>query len=237
MVRSFAEIVYSIIELIRANYKVTDSLDERLVAGWVQSARAEILKQRLSEPGYADEHSVQDLGSVEMESVDASVYGVSEKYILRSKNRIPKVIYTRKKGYAFTRVGPADRSSKTWNFVSQERALYSGNGKFNKNTIYAFLDDGYLCIVSRNNLYKLIKHINIKGVFQNPIDAYEFGGGTYTWDMEYPISDGLVDAIKVKIINENFNFVLNPLDDKSPDSVDNLTIPATEEGGQQSVRR
>jgi len=227
MVRSFGEIVYGIVELIRANFKVTDSLDERLVAGWVQSARAELLKQRLAEPGRPNEHWVQDLGAVEMEPVPSSIYGVSNKFILRSTQPIPRVIYTKKKGHVFTRIGPADRSSRTWNLVSQERALYSGNGKFNKNDVFVFLDDGYICLTSRNNLHKLIEAINVKGVFQNPIEAYNF---RYTeehdWDSEYPISDDIVDAIKVKVINENFNFVLRPMDDKRPNSMDNLTNPA-----------
>lgn len=236
MVRSLNEIVFSIIELIRSNYKVTDSIDERLIAGWVQSARAELIKQKMSEPlRVPDEHWVQTLGKVQMTPVDSSIFSTgtgaipSGKYMLRSTIQIPYTISSKGSIGCFTRIGPADRLGVRYNLVSKERALYSGNGKFNQNDVYAFLDNKYLYLISKTNLHKQIKYVEVKGVFENPIEAYTAAGITYTWDDEYPISDSLVDAIKNKIINENVRFILIPLDDKKPNSIDNLTTPTPEE--------
>lgn len=234
MVRSLNQIVWELIELYRQNYKVTDSIDERLFLAWIQSTRAKLIKQRLDENmRLPDEHWVQDLGYVEMEKVDSSVYtGIpSEKYILRSVKSIPWTIHYKGDPGGFTRIGPADKLGINYRLVSYERALVSGNGKFNTDQVYAYLDGDKLCLISKSNIHKQLKYINVKGIFQNPIDAYEFknGVGTYNWDYEYPISDSLMNDLKNIIVKENFNFIMVPIDDKKPDSVDNVTRPAPEE--------
>lgn len=226
MVRSLNEIVFDILEQYRANLKVTDSLDKRQVATWVQHLRAEFIKQRLEETfRNIDEHWVQDLGAVKMELVDSSIYTPIEsgKTILRSIEDIPSSIQTRL-GYSLTRVGPADMLSKKYNLVHYERALSSGNGKFNDKDIFAFMDGSKLCLISKANIHKLITYINIKGVFQNPIEAYEFANPNtpYDWDMEYPISESLISAIVNTIKEKNFRFALTPLEDDIQDGKDSL---------------
>ena len=234
MVRSLNQIVWELIELYRQNYKVTDSIDERLFLAWIQSTRAKLIKQRLDENmRLPDEHWVQDLGYVEMEKVDSSVYTSipSEKYILRSVKSIPWTIHYKGDPGGFTRIGPADKLGINYRLVSYERALVSGNGKFNTDQVYAYLDGDKLCLISKSNIHKQSKYINVKGIFQNPIDAYEFknGAGTYNWDYEYPINDSLMNDLKNIIVKENFNFIMVPIDDKKPDSVDNVTRPAPDE--------
>lgn len=234
MVRSLYSIVWELIELYRQNYKVTDSVDERLFAAWVQSTRAKLIKQRLDENmRLPDEHWVQDLGYVEMGRVDSSIYtGIpSEKYMLRSVKDIPWTIHYKGDPGGFTRIGPADRLSVNYRLVSYERGLTSGNGKFNKDRIYAFMDGQKLCLISGSNIHKQLKYIHVKGIFQNPIDAYEFKNdvGSYSWDYEYPISDNLMNDLKNIIVKENFNFIMVPIDDKKPDSVDNITRPTPDE--------
>lgn len=234
MVRSLNQIIWELIELYRQNYKVTDSIDERLFLAWIQSTRAKLIKQRLDESmRLPDEHWVQDLGYVEMEKVDSSVYTdiPSEKYILRSVKTIPWTIHYKGDPGGFTRIGPADKLGVDYRLVSYARALVSGNGKFNTDQVYAYIDGDKLCLISKSNIHKQLKYINIKGIFQNPIDAYEFknGANTYNWDYEYPISDALMNDLKNIIVKENFNFIMVPIDDKKPDSVDNVTRPTPDE--------
>jgi hypothetical protein len=88
MVRTLNELVYEIIELYRPNYVVTDSIDERLVATWIQSVRAKILVQDLNRSmRYPDNHCIQDLGVVEMIPVDSTYLNESTqgKTILASR--------------------------------------------------------------------------------------------------------------------------------------------------------
>lgn len=227
MVRSLNEIVYDIIESYRATYKITDSLDERLIATWIQHYRVELIKQRLEEPMRSiDEHWVQDLGSIEMQPIDSSIVTnyPSNKYILRSVIEIPPTIQAKVGIGTFTRISPADKLESNFNMVSYERALYCGNGKFNSNDIFAFLDGKHLCLISKTNLHKYIKYIHVKGIFQNPIEAYEFANPTipYTWDMEYPISESLISTIKNLIKDKELRFKLVPMEDNITDGADSL---------------
>lgn len=232
MEMSLNRLVYDLIELYRSNYKVTDSLDERNFAVWVQDTRTMLIKQRMDKPmRIADEAWVQDLGAVEMEIVPSSVYeGVSTgKYMLRSVKELPSTIHFRGVPGGFTRVAPADRLNENFRIVTQERALVSGNGKFNRNQVYAFMDGNYLVLVSESNIHKSIEFVHVKGIFNDPAEAYEFRyEEEYDWDYYYPVSNTLVNDMKRIIIETNFNLIMVPMDDKHPNSVDNLTTPTPE---------
>jgi len=210
---SLNRLVYDLIELYRSNYKVTDSLDERNFAVWVQDTRAMLIKQKMDKPMVIpDEVWVQDLGSIEMEPVDSSVYGTSNKYLLRSVREIPSTIHYRGEPGGFTRLGPADRLNVNYRIVTQERALISGSGKFNKDQIYSFMDGNHIVLMSRSNIHKTIQYIHAKGLFNNPIAAYEFvnGAGSYDWDYSYPVSNSLVNDMKKIIVSENFQLIMVP---------------------------
>jgi len=242
MTRSLAQIVFELVELYRLNYKVTDSVDERLIANWIQATRAKLIKQRLEVPmRLPDEHWVQDLGAVEMESVDSSMYPdyPSDRYILYTKKEIPWTIHYKGEPGGFVRIAPADKLEKNFRFVTHETALVSGNGKFNKQDVYAYLDGKKLCLTSKSNLHKYIKFINVKAIFENPIEAYEFryGEGSYDWDLEYPISESLLNDMKSMIVKENFSLIMVPIDDKKSNSMDNIANPSPEEGQTENPMR
>jgi hypothetical protein len=179
-----------------------------------------------------DEHWVQDLGYIELEPVDSSAYPTtaSGKYILKTVKDIPWTIHSKGDPGGFTRIAPADNLEENFRLVSYETALTSGNGKFNKTQIYAALDGQKLCLFSKERLHKQLKWIRVKGIFENPIEAYEFknGVGTYDWDMEFPISDSIVNDLKNIIIQENFQLIMVPTDDKKTNSIDNVANPVPE---------
>lgn len=228
MLVSENSVAYSMMEFYRASNKVTDSLDIRLFRDWSKEARAFILKQRLDTNNGINEAWVQDLGDVEMEQVDSSIYLTipSEKYMLRSVKDIPYTIGRKNSIGTFVRIGPADRLDIKFNLVSYDRALYSGNGRFNNNDIYAFLDGKKLCLISKANLHKLIKRVHIRGVFMNPQEAYEFRYGANTWDgtQLYPVSEEIVTDMKTIIMDKNLKFALVQAEDKISDGTDNTVL-------------
>ena len=236
MVRSCSELIYQIIELYRGIYKVTDPIDERLVLTWIQQTRAKLLKQRIDEPGrFIDEHCVQTLGGVEMELVDSSTYPTipSNRKILRTVRDLPATIDTKGDIGTYTLITAADKMINNFTYVSYDRAMFSCNGKFNNRDIYAYLDGKRMCLISSSGVHKGIKYITIKGVFANPIEAYEFvnGVGSYDWDMEYPISETIVEDIKNMIVQSNFKLILNPMQDVSNNSNnDVVTTPEVNQG-------
>ena len=233
MVNSLTELVYSIIELYRPNHVVTDSLDERLVAKWIQSTRAKLIKQRMDTPmRLVDEKNVQSLRGIRMVPVRSSsnLNIPLSKYMLLSEKEIPWPIH-HKLGPLYTRIGPADNLNRKFKIITYEHALVSGNGKFNHNEIYAFQFGNKIGLISSSNIHKQIELITIKGIFENPLDVYKFmhngGEDEDYWDLEYPISETLVNDMKNIVIQENFNMVMVPIDDKQPNSIDNITKPET----------
>jgi len=222
--RSLNELIYEIIDLYRASIKVTDPLDERSVITWIQHTRAKLLKQRFDEPFVPiDEHNIQSLDAVELALSDSAKDGYfmdfpkSNHKILRTVNPLPSTINRRNNIGTFTRIGFIDMYQPVINMVTRERALVSGNGKFNQDTVYAFLDGKRMYFVCKNHLCNNVQYVNIKGVFANPIEAYEFvnGVGSYNWDNEYPISESIVTDMKAMILKDNFSFVLTQLQDES----------------------
>ena len=228
MVRSLNELVYQILELYRSTYKITDPVDERLVMTWIQQTRAKLLKQRFDENmRYIDEHNVQDLGTITLERIDSSTNTnyPSDKNILRTNKDIPRTIDRKGNIGTFIRIASADKLQNKINLVSYERAMVSGNGKFNNNDVYAYIDGNRICLTSKSGIHLGINYINIKGVFVNPIEAYEFvnGNNTYDWDYEYPISENIVRDMIDLIVKDNFRFVMTPLQDPVNNAADDLS--------------
>ena len=227
MGKTLNELGYELYELYRATGKVTDSIDIRLFKDWIKQARATFLKQRFDEPmSIIDEANVQDLGAVTFIKVDSSLATqTSGKYMMRSSTRIPNTINRRGNIGTFTRIAPADMLEKRFNFVSYDRALVSGNGKFNNNDIYAFVNDGYMYLISKTNIHKYITSVNIKGVFINPQDAYNFryGAGTWNDDMEFPVSQSIVMDMINAIMDKKFKLIMTPLEDKVSNGTDDVT--------------
>ena len=226
MGKTLNELGYELYELYRATGKVTDSIDIRLFKDWIKQARATFLKQRFDEPmSIIDEANVQDLGAVTFIKVDSSLATqTSGKYMMRSSTRIPNTINRRGNIGTFTRIAPADMLEKRFNFVSYDRALVSGNGKFNNNDIYAFVNDGYMYLISKTNIHKYITSVNIKGVFINPQDAYNFRyPNAWTDDMEFPVSQSIVMDMINAILDKKFKLIMTPLEDKVSNGTDDVT--------------
>ena len=154
---SLNELAYSIMEFYRANVVNTDEIDIRWIKYLVNTTRAKLLKQKFDKPFHEiDEHYVQKIApsgyAVEMEIVDSSAYATleSKRYMVRTSVSIPATIERNGKVGSFTRIGPADRLSETFDIVDYSHALVYGNGKFNKNSIAAFLLDDRIYLISKN---------------------------------------------------------------------------------------
>lgn len=223
---SLNELVYDLMEIRRSVLKETDTLDRRQVIDWVQSTRAKLLKQRLDKPmSYKDEISAQDLGTLTLEKVannDLSYF--DGRYMLRTVDEIPKAIET-KSGLSALDIRPADKLSPKFHYVPYERALKSGNSKFNYNRTYAFLLGDKVYLHSKSGLHLAVGNIIVRGIFQDPIAAARQVDATWTYDDDYPISKTLVDALKDLIIDKRLKFVINPIYDKIDDREENVEQP------------
>jgi hypothetical protein len=220
------ELTYRILALYREQYKDSDSLSERLVQDWIHSARAMLIKQKLDKPmSTIDENIVQDLGEIEMESVDSSIIaGVgSDRYMLRTKLDLPATIERSGHIGTYTRIGPADRLEMRFKPVSFETALTSGFGKFNNRDVFAFLIGAKIYLISREiNSFKHIEHLDVRGVFQNPVEAARFKKPSYTFDEPYPINKNMTDQLEELILKSKLSIKKIGLMDNVANQTDDI---------------
>ena len=232
---SLNELAYELLELRRAYIKETDPIDIRLVFDCIQSQRARLLKQKFDHPfASIDDHYVQSLGAIELEktlSNELSPEVNDYNYMYRTSVDIPRTIESKEGIGTFTRIGPADRLSTKFKVVTYDDALYRGNGKFNHNTIYAFILGDRVYITSKSGAHLTVKYLDIRGVFQDAIQAARIKNANWTYNDDYPINKEIVDQLKVLIINEKFGLTLVQAGDKTDNREDNP------EGGTASQKR
>jgi len=230
---SLNSLVYELLSLRRGDITDTDPIDRRLVIDWIQTQRARLLHQKFDKPfTYIDEHLVQDLGTIQMETVDSNSLSVDLKdKMRRTAIDIPETI-ERKGGIGtFTRIGPDEKTSTKFNVVTYDRALVSGNGKFNKDVTYAFTLGDRVYITSKSDSEFALQYINIRGVFQDPIIAARIADPTWTYDDDYPINKSMIDQLKVLVLKEKFAVTLIQPSDRTDDLDDNPQGNATVQKG------
>ena len=225
-VTSLHDIAYEIIELYRATYKVTDSLDIRQVKSWIHNYRAFLLHQKFMRPMSMIDYAYrQDLGILKLELVDSSLLPGFEsgKHMVRTIEDIPSLIEDNRKLPVFTRLSVADRFRRNINHVTYERALVSGNGRFNSNDLFAFLFDSKIYLISKEEIYyKGISHLHAEGVFEDVTTAAKFKNSDYTDKDPYPITKAMLSDIHRLIASEKFPLVMTQLKDNISDDADNL---------------
>ena len=206
---SLNDIAYDILEMYRDKIKDTDEIDIRQIKFWIQEVRALLLKRKFDKPmSTIDEAYVQDLGAIKIEHIDSSAKSniYSKKYEARTNIAIPITIERSGHSGTFTRIGAADRLISSFNVVSYERALVSGNGKFNTKDIFAYPKDDRIYFISKNpDSYIGLMYVNIRGVFVNPQAVFDIINPNHTDnDKDYPVNVTLVDEIKNFILTRDF---------------------------------
>jgi len=150
------QIAYEIFEAVRGHISDDDDISIEQIKDMVHDTRARLLKQKFDKnPRVIDNAFVQSLGALEIEPVDSSAHSSIKagRYMYRIKLEIPQTIVRHNSEGTFTRIGPADKLAVEYNFLSYNRALYSGNGRFNKDMIFSFLRDSKIYIISNSGLF------------------------------------------------------------------------------------
>lgn len=219
------EIAYNIFETVRGQISDDDNISIEYIKDLVHSTRARLLSQRFNKNVRTIEDVfTQSLGALEIEAVDSSAHSTlkSGRYMYRTKLEIPATISRHNQEGTFTRIGPADELGVEYNLVSYNRALHSGNGRFNKDSIFCFLRDNRIYIISNSGAYhKAVQYIDVIGVFDNPTQVARFkdksGDSLYSDDGRYPVSRSMKDDIENLILKEKFGIKLQAQSDKVND--------------------
>jgi len=226
------DIIYDVMELARGNQIVDDTdLDGRQIMFICNNQRALWLRNEYNKPGRQIDHNVeQDLGCVKLIEVDAAeccnVSISTDCIILRTEKQIPNTIEFHH-GTAITRVGPIKKVDVPFSFIPYNRAQFSGDDKYAKNIIQAFLLNNYIYLITPSTASAFLEYINVRGVFETPSDAAAFTDcdGTNCYDKatsKYPINGWTYAYLKEQILRE-LGLALKTPKDTAGDSQEQLT--------------
>lgn len=219
------QLAYDLLELVRPNIADDEAIDLRQVKFWIHNQRALWLRNELNRFRTIDDNIIQDLGCVELEVADRSTCAdlPIDCDILRTKKEIPNTIELHNKT-ALTRIGPLDKTMAPYSIVEYNRAIFSGNGRFNRQQIFAFLLNNrvYLKISPLNKDGKYLEYLNIRGVFETPTDVAGFndpeGVPCYTDNTKYPVNRWMIDYMKDAIVKSNLILEQQAIGDTVNDS-------------------
>lgn len=223
------EITYNILMSVRPHLIDDEDLTIEKVQHDINLKRAKMLKTELSRNRNVDINYVQTLGCVEMElasPVDCCIDVDIDCKLLRSKLIIPNAIEANHKKLIM-RVGPIIKTLPKFTFVPYDRFIHSGNGKYNKNDIFATLHDGRIYLKSNNDNVNLIQYIDVQGIFEDPREAARFinceDHPCYTDDDNYPLNMWMEDYIKNELIDEYTRYTLRSTKDLTNDGKSGTT--------------
>jgi hypothetical protein len=180
--------------------------------------RNEYNKNREIDPNVQQTIPCEDLELVDPHNCPCSDIPIGCK-ILRTKNPIPNTIELHHKK-TITSVGPVIITAKRFSLIDYSRVPYIGEGRTTAKTVYAFLYDNYIYVISKDPDVVLMKKIAIRGVFEDPTALRTFtncatGNLCWTPDSTYPINEWMWVYIKEQILQKLMPKLQIPVDDNN----------------------
>jgi hypothetical protein len=187
---------------------VESSFSYEFYTDLINEQRALFLRNEYNKNRSIDPYVIQTLKCVAMELVspiDCCIAVPSDCKIIRSVNEIPNTIelyYTK----GISSVGPVDITLPRYILIDFSRVPYAGNGRSNRNAIYAFLYNKHLYLISKNPNVNLISNITISGIFEDPTSLGDFidcsGNTCYSNDDPYPINLWMWAYVKSLVLQQ-----------------------------------
>ncbi len=200
-------------ELLPHDY---ENVDDRTLIRWINSQRVLWIKNSLGKGYRIPEGLIQTIPYLQMDLVDQSrvPFISTDSRILKSVVKLSEPIYLNRE-HLILNVSNSEVLFEPYNLVDKNQAIYSGNGKFNTRSVFAFYYDNNMWIKLQkdNPRLGLISYITVEGIFQDPVDIYKrliVKDEDYNdRDVEYPLTDTIWIYMKEKLINNGLNTVEN----------------------------
>lgn len=132
--------------------------------------------------------------------------------VIRSQE-IARIIDT-EKGPAILEVSSPDYYSKTVQHVDFDRLRWVGNGRGNRNFVFASLYDNRLYLKSGAFMHKPVSRGIIKAIFAEPLHVTTFNPR----EQEYPVNGYMIEYIKNALYNIDLRVLLSMAADEINDS-------------------
>lgn len=219
---SLNELSYRILNIITPKIMDDQAIDISEIQYDVETTRSLLIKRQHGKKFkyQLPEAIVQPINSLEIEAVNNSTFASipSDKVIMRTTLQIPQIIEKSSGMPMIKRISAATIVSGNFTIVTPQQAVYSGNGKFNSKNIFCFYEDGYLYLVTKRDLFKAVKYIDLDAAFERPTEVFTFlntnFSGSYDNDSNYPVSMDMIDDIEQIIIKNKLRVEsTQPIDD------------------------
>jgi hypothetical protein len=209
------DIVALLREVSRNAYVVdNERVDDRIWEDFVMLKRNLYIKNYINEKGSLEQNNLQ------FEILDTEIYdpslilgGISiNKKLLRTE--VCPALVEGRSGVAVYELSNVDMLSKTIACVPMDRLRWCGNGKVNKNIVFAAFYDSRFYIKSNSSQEIPLKKLRVAGVFADPRLV-----STYNRDTDdYPINDYQIEYMKNAILQQDFNFLQQSRNDEINDA-------------------
>jgi len=226
---SLDKIVHDLLLIIRgSNVSQSEPISTRQIEEWAHQYRAVLLKRDLDKNRMPNPDYIQEIPNLALSSIEGSEANDigSDCYIFRSTLQLPKALDLSKKSgitYVGTILGVQIQMVPYNRFRWQEYKKYTSHDKL------AFLRNQYM-YVSNNTL---LEYINVRGVFENPLELTAFNDVDYREN--YPIPMDKIPALKEMILQKELGLMAKvPTDDKNDSD---HAVSAQVEGGIAPTRQ
>jgi hypothetical protein len=227
-------------------YDLCAQLDEALAINSIESSfsydfytdlingqRSLWLRNEYNKNRSIDPYVIQNLNCLELEQVnpiDCCIEVPQGCKVLRTKKKIPNTIeffYTK----GIVSVGSADIMKPRILLIDYSRVPYVGYGRTTGKSVYSFLYDQYLYVISRDLSYSFMKYITLRGIFEDPTSLGDYtncGTGTACWSPSdpYPVNQWMWEYMKPFIIQQLMQKSANQKDDANDTDDQRVDTPS-----------
>jgi hypothetical protein len=223
-----SEIIYNIKNLMSGGVTSDDfNLSNEQILFIVNYYRAKLIKQDQDKGRYDKAIYTQNLGSVNITQADKNECCEGD-CILRTEFKIPKPLETRL-GLNITFVGTTNGSP--FSLAEHNALFWNKAAKYTAKEPKWYYQNGYIYLV--NPPTKMLKTINIQGIFENPEEANKFktcscpennidADCSENLDFEYNIPAQHIDTIIKLIASTELQLLRSFPSDIINDSVDQI---------------
>ena len=155
---------------------IESSFSYELYTDLINEQRSLWLRNEYNKNRSIDPYVVQALNCVAVEPVnpvDCCITVPAGCKVLRTTKPIPNTIeffYTK----GIVSVGSPNITKARISLIDYARVAFIGHGRTTAKTVYAFLYQGYMYLISRDTMYLMTKYITIRGIFEDPTKLSDF---------------------------------------------------------------
>lgn len=202
--RSLNDISYHILNTVRGNRsKDYPDLTIDQIKDAIKYYRALLIRRDQQRNFNRYRMFEQDLGLVPVSYYDTAESNNQDSFkeLLRTDNKIPSPIRM-KEWEGITYVGKLDKAGEPFPLVDAHRSWWNKYNKFTSDEPEAFYRNGYIYLRNTN----VLDEINIRGIFEDPEEVYEFKGEAE--ENPFPIPEDMVQRITQSLLNGELNFAV-----------------------------